>query len=66
MPDIASQFFADTICRHNIPEGTMDSSKKPTPEQQTKVSSKTEKDEQAVELSVEELEERIAPRSKGR
>ena len=42
----------------------MDSSKKPTPEQKTKVSNKTEKDAEAVELSVEELEERIAPRTK--
>ncbi len=60
VPDIASQFFADTICGHNIPEGTMDSSKKPTPEQK-KVRNTTEKDAETVELSVEELEERIAP-----
>jgi hypothetical protein len=42
----------------------MDSSKTPnrTPEQKTKTT-KTAKDE-TVELSVEELEERIAPRSK--
>jgi uncharacterized small protein (DUF1192 family) len=42
----------------------MDSSKNPTPEQKAKVSTKTEKDAEAVELSVEELEERIAPRTK--
>jgi len=35
-----------------------------TPEQKAKVSSATEKDAKAVELSVEELEERIAPFSK--
>jgi hypothetical protein len=33
-----------------------------TPEQKAKVRSATEKDAKAVELSVEELEERIAPR----
>jgi uncharacterized small protein (DUF1192 family) len=33
-----------------------------TPEQKAKVRAATEKDAQAVELSVEELEERIAPR----
>jgi hypothetical protein len=47
----------------------MDSSKgqarnESTPEQKAKVRSATEKDPQAVELSVEELEERIAPRAK--
>ena len=42
----------------------MDSSKNPTPEQKTKVSNQTAKDAEA-ELSVEELEERIAPRTKG-
>jgi hypothetical protein len=47
----------------------MDSSKgqahnSSTPEQKAKVRSATEKDPQAVELSVEELEERIAPRAK--
>jgi uncharacterized small protein (DUF1192 family) len=36
-----------------------------TPEQKAKVRSATEKDAEAVELSVEELEERIAPRTKG-
>ena len=46
----------------------MDSSKSPnrtdsTPEQKAKAA-KTAKDE-SVELSVEELEERIAPRTKG-
>lgn len=44
----------------------MDSSKKIrielTPEQKAKVRPATEKDTQVVELSVEELEERIAPR----
>jgi hypothetical protein len=49
---------------HNLSEGTMDSSKDKarnelTPEQKAKVRPATEKD---VELSVEELEERIAPR----
>ncbi len=43
----------------------MDSSKKPTPEQKAKTDTQTEKDVDAVELSVEELEERIAPRTKG-
>ncbi len=43
----------------------MDSSKKPTPEQKAKTGTQTEKDVDAVELSVEELEERIAPRTKG-
>ena len=42
----------------------MDSSKKPAPEHQAKVSKSTEKDAEAVELSVEELEERIAPRTR--
>ena len=47
----------------------MDSSKGPTrneqtPEQKAKVGSAAEKDPQAVELTVEELEERIAPRAK--
>ena len=47
----------------------MDSSKNPvrielTPEQKAKVRSTTGKDAEAVELSVEELEERIAPRKK--
>jgi hypothetical protein len=65
VPDIACEFFADTTRRHNYPEGTMDSSKKPTPEQKPKVTNKTEKDVEAVELSVEELEERIAPRTRG-
>ena len=50
-------------------EGTMDSSKSQfrielTPEQKDKVRSATGKDAEAVELSVEELEERIAPRKK--
>ena len=35
-----------------------------TPEQKTKVRPATEQDPKAVELSVEELEERIAPRYK--
>jgi hypothetical protein len=47
----------------------MDSSKgqvrnESTPEQKAKIPSATEKDPQAVELSVEELEERIAPRAR--
>jgi hypothetical protein len=33
-----------------------------TPEQKAKIRAATEKDAEAVELSVEELEERIAPR----
>jgi hypothetical protein len=53
-----------------IQEGTMDSSKgqfriELTPEQKAKVRNATGKDAEAVELSVEELEERIAPRKKG-
>ena len=36
-----------------------------TPEQKAKVRDATGKDAEAVELSVEELEERIAPRAKG-
>ncbi len=49
----------------------MDSSKSPfrielTPEQKAKVRDATGKDAEAVELSVEELEERIAPRMKGK
>jgi uncharacterized small protein (DUF1192 family) len=36
-----------------------------TPEQKAKLSNATGKDAEAVELSVEELEERIAPRTKG-
>ena len=36
-----------------------------TPEQKDKVRIATGKDAEAVELSVEELEERIAPRRKG-
>ena len=36
-----------------------------TPEQKAKVRDVTGKDADAVELSVEELEERIAPRAKG-
>ncbi len=47
----------------------MDSSKKIrielTPEQKAKVRSETGKDAESVELSVEELEERIAPAKKG-
>jgi uncharacterized small protein (DUF1192 family) len=48
----------------------MDSPKNPirivlTPEQKAKVRDATGKDAEAVELSVEELEERIAPRKKG-
>jgi len=35
-----------------------------TPEQKAKVREATGKDAEAVELSVEELEERIAPRAK--
>jgi len=35
-----------------------------TPEQKDKVRNATGKDAEAVELSVEELEERIAPRAK--
>jgi hypothetical protein len=51
-------------------EGTMDSAKSPfridlTPERKAKVRDATGKDAEAVELSVEELEERIAPRKKG-
>ncbi|HEY7504522.1 MAG TPA: hypothetical protein VH700_10510 [Gemmatimonadales bacterium] len=43
----------------------MDSSKSPTPTPEQKgKTTKTAKDE-TVELSVEELEERIAPRTKG-
>jgi hypothetical protein len=53
---------------HTLSEGTMDSSKDKgrnelTPEQKGKVRPATEKDAKAVELSVEELEERIAPRA---
>jgi hypothetical protein len=49
-----------------LSEGTMDSSKgqfriELTPEQKAKVRNATGKDAEAVELSVEELEERIAP-----
>jgi hypothetical protein len=52
--------------RDNFSEGTMDSSKgqirnELTPEQKAKIRATTEKDAKAVELSVEELEERIAP-----
>ena len=36
-----------------------------TPEQKAKIRNVTGKDAEAVELSVEELEERIAPRAKG-
>ncbi len=36
-----------------------------TPEQKAQVRNQTGKDAEAVELTVEELEERIAPRSKG-
>ena len=36
-----------------------------TPEQKAKIRSATGKDAEAVELSVEELEERIAPAKKG-
>ena len=48
----------------------MDRNKSPfrielTPEQKDQVRSATGKDAEAVELSVEELEERIAPRTKG-
>ena len=47
----------------------MDNSKSPfridlTPEQKAKVRDATGKDAEAVELSVEELEERIAPRKR--
>ena len=45
----------------------MDSSKSRidlTPEQKDKVRKETGKDAETVELSVEELEERIAPRAK--
>ena len=45
----------------------MDSSKgriELTPEQKNKIRNETGKDAEAVELSVEELEERIAPRMK--
>ena len=47
----------------------MSSSKNPvrtdlTPEQQAKVRSEIRKDADAAELSVEELEERIAPRAR--
>ncbi|HEX2179873.1 MAG TPA: hypothetical protein VHL54_10225 [Actinomycetota bacterium] len=47
----------------------MDSSKNPvrielTPEQKAKIRNTTGKDAEAVELSVEELEERIAPRAR--
>ena len=62
--DLASEVFANTVGRQHHQEGTMDSSKSPnpTPEQKPKTT-KTAKDE-TVELSVEELEERIAPRYK--
>ena len=36
-----------------------------TPEQKAQVRNQTGKDAEAVELTVEELEERIAPRAKG-
>jgi hypothetical protein len=36
-----------------------------TPEQKTQIRNATGKDAEAVELSVEELEERIAPRTRG-
>ena len=47
----------------------MDSSKNPvrielTPEQKAKLRTTTGKDAEAVELSVDELEERIAPRAR--
>jgi hypothetical protein len=53
-----------------MPEGIMDSSKgririELTPEQKAEVLSATGKDAESIELSVEELEERIAPRKKG-
>ena len=65
--DLASEVFTNTAGRQHHQEGTMDSSKSPsrtdsTPEQKAKTT-KTAKDE-TVELSVEELEERIAPRMK--
>jgi hypothetical protein len=62
--DLASEVFDSTVGRQHHQEGTMDSSKSPnpTPEQKAKTT-KTAKDE-TVELSVEELEERIAPRYK--
>lgn len=50
----------------HLQEGTMQNPKSPvrielTPEQKAKISAITGKDAEAVELSVEELEERIAP-----
>jgi hypothetical protein len=63
--DFASEVCANTVVRQHHQEGTMDSSKSrtdSTPEQKAKTT-KTAKDE-TVELSVEELEERIAPRMK--
>jgi len=49
---------ADPLPRGNTPsEGTMDSSKKPTPSKKDEIRKDVE-----TELSVEELEERIAPR----
>jgi hypothetical protein len=57
------------ITAANLSEGTMDSSKgqiriELTPEQKAKVRDATGKDAEAVELSVEELEERIAPKKR--
>jgi hypothetical protein len=62
---LASVFLSPQ--QHNLSEGTMDSSKDKarndlTPEQKAKVRPATEQDAKVVELSVEELEERIAPR----
>ena len=69
--DIPRQVIAPLVpvTALNFSEGTMESSKgqiriELTPEQQAKVRSATGKDAEAVELSVEELEERIAPAKK--
>jgi hypothetical protein len=63
---ITSSSSLGPIGRNYHLEGTMDSSKNPnrtdlTPEQKAKIRN-AGKDAEAVELSVEELEERIAPK----
>jgi hypothetical protein len=69
--DIADQLIAPEVpaAATKLSEGAMDSSKgqiriELTPEQKAKIRNVTGKDADAVELSVEELEERIAPVSK--
>jgi hypothetical protein len=68
-PQTASHLATGDTVSHHLKEDVVHNSKEQfrielTPEQKAQVRTATGKDAEAVELSVEELEERIAPGTK--